>query len=491
MKKTFHAFLAAFLAASLLFAFAASAGVLGDFDSDNSVTSDDAVYLLRHTLFQTVYPLDSYADFDNDGSITSDDAVYLLRFTLFPNYYTLSDGKTKSSEGLSFGLNSSGTGYIVTGIGNCLDKQIVIPNKHQDLPVIEIGVDAFSQANIESVVIADGITTIKDGAFWKCSSLTSVTLPASLHTIGEDAFKACDNLFSVVFSAADGWDKYSAGFLSNTNIAAQMIKSDLGEWTHHQWNDPVTLNKLTCENNGYYRHTCKDCGIEETYYVYAAGHDFNKNDICKKCNKKYTPTNDSYFVFCRLDDGTYSIKANNDVYLPNYTVFPKTHNGKPVTAIEDEGFKGYPNRVFNSTSFSSKDMSIMTLPNSITSIGGYSFYYTNLTSVTIPDSVTSIGWGAFGHCENLVNVIIGNNVTSIGDFAFEDCKNLISVTIGSGVVDIGSWAFSYCPKLVEINYLGTKAQWENIKKSSIWIDTNSIGNTPSYVVHCTDGDIVK
>ena len=65
--------------------------VLGDFDGDGNVTSDDAVYLLRNTLFPNQYPVSGFADFDNDGSITSDDAVYLLRYTLFPAQYPIVD----------------------------------------------------------------------------------------------------------------------------------------------------------------------------------------------------------------------------------------------------------------------------------------------------------------------------------------------------------------------------------------------------------------
>ena len=68
----------------------ASEEKLGDFDGDGSVTSDDAVYLLRHTLFAEQYPISGFADFDHDDSITSDDAVYLLRHTLFSEQYPLS-----------------------------------------------------------------------------------------------------------------------------------------------------------------------------------------------------------------------------------------------------------------------------------------------------------------------------------------------------------------------------------------------------------------
>ena len=48
----------------------------------------------------------------------------------------------------------------------------------------------------------------------------------------------------------------------------------------------------------------------------------------------------------------------------------------------------------------------MTIPNSVTTIGGLAFAYsTGLTSVTIPNSVTSIGGGAFADCSNLKSVI--------------------------------------------------------------------------------------
>ena len=50
---------------------------------------------------------------------------------------------------------------------------------------------------IKFVQLPDGLTTIGDGAFWDCSSLTSVAIPNSVTTIGESAFKDCYSLTSV------------------------------------------------------------------------------------------------------------------------------------------------------------------------------------------------------------------------------------------------------------------------------------------------------
>ena len=52
-------------------------------------------------------------------------------------------------------------------------------------------------SNIEQVIIGDGVTSIGDYAFSKCSSLTSITIPNSVTEIGWWAFSDCRSLKSV------------------------------------------------------------------------------------------------------------------------------------------------------------------------------------------------------------------------------------------------------------------------------------------------------
>ena len=59
--------------------------------------------------------------------------------------------------------------------------------------------------------------------------------------------------------------------------------------------------------------------------------------------------------------------------------------------------------IFNS--FAPAGLTEYTIPDSVTEIGDYVFFYCDsLTSVTIPDSVTTIGEGAFIGCRSLTSL---------------------------------------------------------------------------------------
>lgn len=61
----------------------------GDVNEDGEVTDADAIYLLRHTLFPSVFTISQSGDFNGDGEVTDADAIYLLRHTLFPSVFPI------------------------------------------------------------------------------------------------------------------------------------------------------------------------------------------------------------------------------------------------------------------------------------------------------------------------------------------------------------------------------------------------------------------
>ncbi len=64
--------------------------LIGDVNDDGKVNSADAVYLLRHTMRASKYPISQSGDMQGDGKVNSADAVYLLRHTMRPSKYPLS-----------------------------------------------------------------------------------------------------------------------------------------------------------------------------------------------------------------------------------------------------------------------------------------------------------------------------------------------------------------------------------------------------------------
>ena len=58
--------------------------------------------------------------------------------------------------------------------------------------------------------------------------------------------------------------------------------------------------------------------------------------------------------------------------------------------------------------------------------------------------VKFINSSAFSGCSNLTSVTIPNSITSIGESAFSGCNNLTSVTIPNSITSIEKSTFAYC-----------------------------------------------
>ena len=71
----------------------------------------------------------------------------------------------------------------------------------------------------------------------------------------------------------------------------------------------------------------------------------------------------------------------------------------------------------------------ITIPDTVTAIGGGAFRDTCLVNVTIPDTVTKIGDSAFYACKQLATVQLSNKLTKLGELAFSDCTSLTSIRI--------------------------------------------------------------
>ena len=156
-----------------------------------------------------------------------------------------------STEGVTFSLNTEGTGYIVSGYdmtnydGSEID--LVIGRKYNGLPVVgisggafdstydtvpaiksislpntltSIGVYAFSGQGITSITIPDSVTEIGNGAFENCRALTTATLGSGCAGTEAEMFIGCEELHDIYvpWGADDNANTYSPWGAVNATI---------------------------------------------------------------------------------------------------------------------------------------------------------------------------------------------------------------------------------------------------------------------------------
>lgn len=149
-------------------------------------------------------------------------------------------------------------------------------------------------------------------------------------------------------------------------------------------------------------------------------------------------------------DTEYSVSAVDPTSIAGALDIPATYNGKPVTEIPLMGFGVEDDETDR------PDITSVTLPTSIKTIGDYSFNQCRaLTSVVLPDSLTSIGIGAFSYCTSLTSIVLPNSITVIEMQTFFGCHALISVVLPDSLTELWDDAFYSCYDLASITFLGS------------------------------------
>ncbi len=146
-------------------------------------------------------------------------------------------------------------------------------------------------------------------------------------------------------------------------------------------------------------------------------------------------------------DGALVISGNKAMAdYSSYSALPWYSKLNSIKSVEIyNGPKGFVTSIGKKAFQYCKNLTSVSIPNSVTSIGSGAFWGCNsLTSITIPNGITSIEDSVFYACSSLSSISIPNSVTSIGKSAFYGCSSLTDISIPSSVTSIGDGAFENC-----------------------------------------------
>ncbi len=416
---------------------------------------------------------------------------------------------------LGFALSEDENSYIVTGMGDCTETEIIIPETYNGKPVTAIAESAFIDnktltkvkiadsvkvigasafagcGNITEINIPYGVERIENSTFQVCAGLTNIEIPETVTYIGNTAFYWCENLEKIVIpnsvitlgahvfaSCKKAQYVVMGNGVKTINYLAfngcSVLEAIYYVGTPEEWN---AINKtwsneaLTSTPLYYYHENAEDVpndGVKRWSY------DENRNPIVVEHKHKYTSIDTK--VTCTEQGYTthtckcgYSYKDNiveplghryqNDICLVcglGKLAFELSEDGNSyvVTGI----VHNLDNKIIIPKTFKGKP---------VTAIAKEAFYnYENIISVEIPDSVTTIGQSAFAMCSSLQSIAIPNSITTISDFAFACCNQLESIVIPNSITSIGHYAFYECFALDRVYYSGTASEWAQITIAS-------------------------
>ena len=391
------------------------------------------------------------------------------------------------SDGLTWTLTADGT-LTISGTGAMKDYNAAenlspaYMNSDVKKVVIEDGVTSigelafFKCSSLTNITIPDSVTCIEYAAFHGCSSLSSITIPNSVTSIGVYAFVICSSLTSITIP--DGVTSIGYGAFSecsslktiSLSCKSSLKKSDFGEqanlvsYTNQHLLTKTAAKAATCAESGNKEYwTCKHCGkyflSDDTNPATATAVELSET-VIPALNHKNATTRGA------VEPTETAPGYSGDRYCPDCdTVFEKGYtywNEDNLTwklyedgtlNISGKGAMKNYNYYDNPSPASQKKDSVkkVVIEDGVTSIGNSAFdSCSNLTSITIPDSVSSIGNFVFYGCSSLTSITLSNNITNIGNSAFAGCSSLTSITIPDRVTSIEKYAFYNCSGLTSI-----------------------------------------
>ncbi|MCR5741105.1 MAG: leucine-rich repeat protein [Gammaproteobacteria bacterium] len=355
------------------------------------------------------------------------------------------------------------------------DKDLILPDSFNGKKY-SIASYAFSNTNITSVTISDGVEEIGTNAFSYCYSLNKIVIGKNVKTVGYNLFygsyvKDIYNLstLNIIPSSSVGslyvmHNKLEeSGF---TNIEGFLFKKEedvnllcgyIGEEVDLVLPKNVNGETYVIGNHAFERNT-NIKSVKSTEGVTSIGEgafanctnlqtieflgeltniDSNSfygcyNLISVKINLSEDATVDSYaFQTCYKGTEVYNLGNNSNLVVPN-TLVKHTDASEESKLINEDGYLFFKDgELLKLIAYvgSEKDL-VLPEKDEEYIIWSYAFAYSDIRSIVIPDCVTSTGECIFEGCTNLRKVVFPLTLTNVRYRILAGLTQLEELTIG-------------------------------------------------------------
>ena len=296
--------------------------------------------------------------------------------------------------------------------------------------------------------MTSNITSISEGAFENCTSLTEIELPSTITKISDGMFKRCHQLQKLIIPILTNHIGKSA-FEDCSSLTEFEIPSSMKIINEKMFKGCTSLSKIIIPTNIE--------NIESNAFEYCS----SLTEI--ELPSTITMINDRTFKGCHqlqkliipisikdIGEGAFEdCSSLIEIELPSSITEIKTETFKGCTSLQkiilpisirDIGDKAFKN-------FSS--LTEFEIPSIINIRNGLFKGCSSLHKIIIAPSIRIIGRKAFKGCSSLTEIKIPSSITNIKDNAFENCTLLTKINIPSSVIDIGKHCFENCTSLFD------------------------------------------
>lgn len=285
------------------------------------------------------------------------------------------------------------------------------------------------------------VTTIGDGAFMDCTSLTTITLPYFIARIGNSAFENCTAL--ATFTTMDGADSKTAA-LRTIGDRAFFGSTSLNKVVENTTKGVNTIGVSAFENCGQLA-TINLSGVTR----FAEGVFRNAKalkSVTMSASASIYVGQEAFRNCVNLSEITARIAAVDDGAFRNCISL------RAITFVSS-GIEYIGSNAFNGCVLIQK----VSIPSSVVAIGDSAFDgCRGITSLTFESNETlqTIGYSAFGGCSLLTRVILPSSLGELNATAFYGCSDLEYVEFGENIQTVGEDAFALCATGLEVRFTG-------------------------------------